>query len=244
MTKITQLSVLSVAAAMLLLSTAVFGQTNKPSDESKSAPAPASERAAAPDQNIRTQNNATERAALGVWLNDSANGAMIVGLMPGGAAERAGLRVGDEIRAFDGRQVDTPQAVAEEIRMAKPAQKVELQVDRNGQSQMVTATLGTQAPMIGAQSPTMTQPPLANPQAANSTAGAAPSQQQRLTAQQLQALQQQVNLLNQQIYLLNQQINQLQATQQPVTTTTPLDQDDWWNRVQTGDADDDPALFQ
>ncbi len=88
-----------------------------------------------------------------------------VGLIEaGGPAERAGLRVGDAITAFDGRPVEDFDALTREIR-ARPGQSAELLVMREGAQQRITVAIeaaeaeGSQVGRLGIGSPRRIQLP-------------------------------------------------------------------------------------
>jgi hypothetical protein len=57
-------------------------------------------------------------------------------------AEAAGLRVGDVMLAFAGRPMASKEQLYQEIRCHKPGETVELRVRRDGQEQVLRATLG------------------------------------------------------------------------------------------------------
>lgn len=61
---------------------------------------------------------------------------VIGGLEPGGAAERAGLAVGDRIVAADGQRMDTWEAWADYVR-TRPGGMIKVDVVRDGQERMV-----------------------------------------------------------------------------------------------------------
>jgi S1-C subfamily serine protease len=68
----------------------------------------------------------------------------VMEVSPGTPAEAAGLQAGDIITAVDGVTIDgNHQFINEAIMSHKPGDTVTLTVDRNGQSQDVTITLGT-----------------------------------------------------------------------------------------------------
>ena len=71
-------------------------------------------------------------------------GAFIVGLVPGGPADDAGIRVGDTIVQFDGKTVTDPDQLGELIRSHGPGDQVAVGlVHADGSSGEVTVTLGT-----------------------------------------------------------------------------------------------------
>ncbi len=86
---------------------------------------------------------------LGVAYEESAPGAgglRVVSVVPGGAADQAGLRVGDAIIAFDQRPTSSGAVLLSEIRRRRPNQLVTLTVLRAGQRLELSAIL--QAPSL------------------------------------------------------------------------------------------------
>jgi putative serine protease PepD len=73
----------------------------------------------------------------------SANGAQIQTVVPGGPADKAGLKTGDLIKAIDGQAIKDPTGVSSAIASKKPGDKVTIQIERNGLTQEIVATLGT-----------------------------------------------------------------------------------------------------
>jgi len=71
------------------------------------------------------------------------NGAQVQTVVPGGPAEKAGLRPGDLIKSLDGQPVRDPSDLSSAIDVKKPGDKVTLQIERNGLTQEIDATLGT-----------------------------------------------------------------------------------------------------
>ncbi len=69
-------------------------------------------------------------------------GAIVLDLAPQGPAERAGLRHGDVIVAFDGEAVDSTERLGELIRAQRPGERVEVEVIREGDRRTLSATLG------------------------------------------------------------------------------------------------------
>lgn len=81
----------------------------------------------------------TTRARYGVDVDE---GAFVQSLVPGSAAEEAGLEVGDVITAVDGEETPTSAAVGEIIRGRAPGEQITLRVRRGGEAIELTATLG------------------------------------------------------------------------------------------------------
>jgi Do/DeqQ family serine protease len=75
-----------------------------------------------------------------------AKGVAIVQVQPGGAAERAGLRKGDVITAYNGVAVNDPNAFRNHVATTPPGTEVTITILRDGQEQQVRATLGEFTP--------------------------------------------------------------------------------------------------
>src|SRR3954468_17979391 len=87
-----------------------------------------------------------KRAYLGVESSadpTSPTGAEIATVVPGGPAEKAGLRKGDVVKAIDGAPVKDPSDVSSAIAGKKPGDKITVQIERNGLTQEIDVTLGT-----------------------------------------------------------------------------------------------------
>jgi putative serine protease PepD len=70
------------------------------------------------------------------------NGAEIQTVVAGGPADTAGLLKGDLIKAIDGHPVRDPSELSSAIALKKPGDKVTVQIERNGLTQEIDATLG------------------------------------------------------------------------------------------------------
>jgi S1-C subfamily serine protease len=70
-------------------------------------------------------------------------GAFVVNVLPGSGAERAGLEPGDVIVAVDGTRVESAASLTEAIAGLDPGQEVAITVEREGEEQTFTATLGS-----------------------------------------------------------------------------------------------------
>ena len=80
-----------------------------------------------------------------------AAGAVIEKVIPNSAAEKAGLKEGDVILKFDGKPVEKHTDLPRIVGNTKPAQRVQVQVWRNGASRDISLTLGEMEPERVAQ---------------------------------------------------------------------------------------------
>ena len=69
-------------------------------------------------------------------------GAVVINVDPDGGAASAGLQIGDVVIAFDGQPVTSSTELTKMVRTRKPGDKVPVQVERKGQRQTFTVTLG------------------------------------------------------------------------------------------------------
>ncbi len=69
-------------------------------------------------------------------------GAYVSGVASGSAAEKAGLKVGDIITKFDGKDVTSTSDLMLDVRTKNPGDTVTLTINRDGQEQEVQVTLG------------------------------------------------------------------------------------------------------
>jgi len=93
-----------------------------------------------------------------------ANGALIVNVTPGSAAEKAGLAVGNVILAVDGKPIETPQQLAQAIRGAQTGE-VELTYVAGGDAtrKKIALDTGPAATAPPATAPPATAPPASEP---------------------------------------------------------------------------------
>ena len=73
------------------------------------------------------------------------DGVYIVQVVPQGAADKAGLKQGDRIISFDGKEVSTSAEVKAILREHKIGDKVNMTVSRDGKTVDVTITLQQQS---------------------------------------------------------------------------------------------------
>jgi serine protease Do len=72
---------------------------------------------------------------------DLEEGVLLVEVVPGSPAAAAGLEVNDVVTEIEGEEAETPTDVSRVINSKKPGDRVELTVNRGGDSRTVTATL-------------------------------------------------------------------------------------------------------
>lgn len=78
-------------------------------------------------------NTAPDSAVLGVRFSTSSSGCRIDSVVPGGPAEKAGLRVGDIIVAFGGQEVTDQMSILQMLAAQKPGDRVVMTVRRDGE---------------------------------------------------------------------------------------------------------------
>jgi putative serine protease PepD len=93
-----------------------------------------------------TSGASLARASLGVSIQnptDGSAGAMVVDVASGSGAENAGIQPGDEIVAIDGNQISDRSDLSAAIGAHQPGDTITVEVQRDGQTVELTATLGT-----------------------------------------------------------------------------------------------------
>ncbi len=164
-----------------------------------------------------------QKGKLGVYTGHSPDGVKITGVMPGGPAERAGVKEGDLLRRINGERMHSPQELSDEIADFKPGEQVEIVLRRDGERVILKATLAARSSLPAAA----TQP----------------------TSEQLI---QQIKTLQQQINHLQRQVNQPPANASNAgsgssggvnnsSSSGANSGGHWWG---SGSSDDDPDLFQ
>jgi S1-C subfamily serine protease len=88
------------------------------------------------------------RASLGVSAHNATSsggqpgGVAVVSVVPGGAADKAGIKAGDVITAVGGQQVPDTTTLTAVLATVKPGMKVPVQYSRDGGTAEATVTLG------------------------------------------------------------------------------------------------------
>ncbi|MDO8213503.1 S1C family serine protease [Conexibacter sp. CPCC 206217] len=91
------------------------------------------------------QSGTVKHAYLGVQMGDSSSGGAQVGAVTdGGPAATAGVRAGDTIVGFDGKNVLDSAALSGLVNAKQVGDKVELTIRRDGSDHTLTVTLGEQ----------------------------------------------------------------------------------------------------
>jgi S1-C subfamily serine protease len=85
-----------------------------------------------------------KHAYLGIKIEDVSGGARVTQVVSGSPADKAGLKKGDLITAFDGRSIRSADVLTEAVFNAKSGQTVTITVQRGGSTKHLTATLGVQ----------------------------------------------------------------------------------------------------
>jgi putative serine protease PepD len=107
---------------------------------------------AVPSNTVRTvvprlqRGERIQRGYLGVETSDATTtggGAEVQTVVPGGPAERAGLRPGDIIKKIDGAAIGDSAAMSAAVSGRRPGDEVEIEIDRSGETETIDATLGT-----------------------------------------------------------------------------------------------------
>jgi serine protease Do len=87
------------------------------------------------------RRNAAQHGWLGISVGPAGQGAEIQSVTPGSAAEKAGLKNGDQIKRVDGAEVHSADEVIETLGKMPPNKKVTLVVARKDKEMEVEATL-------------------------------------------------------------------------------------------------------
>ena len=96
-----------------------------------------------------TVGKVTSEVAEKLKLRDQ-RGVLVVQVQPGSGADRAGVRQGDIVTAFNGTEVNEPNVFRNLVAGTAPGTEVTLTVQRDGREQQVRATLGEFTPQVPA----------------------------------------------------------------------------------------------
>ncbi|MFG0316761.1 MAG: PDZ domain-containing protein, partial [Planctomycetota bacterium JB042] len=95
-----------------------------------------------------------ERGYLGVQIAAGDEGVEILSVVPGTAADRAGLEAGDRVLEIDGHAIGSFEALGEALSKRTAGERVEIKVERAGKARVTTATLGTRGAPVDRVEPT------------------------------------------------------------------------------------------
>ena len=85
---------------------------------------------------------------VGIGIDESPNGVLISGVLPGSPAERAGLRAGDLLRALDGKPLATYASYDEIAQHFRAGGSVTYRIERDGRPSDVVVTPGMPTPWL------------------------------------------------------------------------------------------------
>ncbi|HEX5044204.1 MAG TPA: PDZ domain-containing protein [Candidatus Polarisedimenticolaceae bacterium] len=101
---------------------------------------------------------------MGVFLDDAADGGVqVLGLVPGGPADRSGMEAGDVVLGVGSVSVLDLETLNQTLLTMKPGQRAELRVLRDGTVQTVPLVLGDRAKVKPMTEPTPTPAPAPRP---------------------------------------------------------------------------------
>jgi C-terminal processing protease CtpA/Prc len=193
-------------------------------DQINQQPSQATQDMAQPDRSLSGSSGqlgepgtAAQRGELGVFVIESAGpGVRVNRVVSASAADAAGLRAGDILMEINGQSVDQPQEVIRMIRAIAAGELANLRIWRNGQDQVLAATL---------------QPMQARDNYQSNFRGA-PAGVDGDLSQRTQRLEQQLSMVMQELQRLRQEVMQLRGAagatgptgiegQQPLGTPAP-----------------------
>ncbi len=154
------------------------------------------------DRSDNDDTDALHHAALGVSLQEYDGHVRVIAVMPGSPASKAGLRVGDEIRAVGDQKIRTTEGLVEEIGEYQPGRQIELSIRRNGERRTLSAKL------VSTQE--LTKAGWDRGQQDSEHRGT--SYSYRPGVQQDQPLSEHIRALQQRISRMQQELNELQAS--------------------------------
>jgi len=107
----------------------------------------------APNQATPTNDLDQKSGALGVTLAQEQDGVRIIEILPNGPAARAGLQVGDKVKALDGTKWDSVNDVIEQIAARWPHTNLRVEIERQGTTRTMDALLASRAEIIRDERP-------------------------------------------------------------------------------------------
>lgn len=130
----------------------VFGERSEFADENDNWNRPGQERWNELSEDRRRDERFSDQprlarhrqAMLGISVEPAERGLWIVSVYPNSPAERAGLRRGDQLLAFEGQRIRSQDQLVRELDRYRAGDRIRLDVARRGQQQRVTARLEDQ----------------------------------------------------------------------------------------------------
>ncbi|MFA7158508.1 MAG: Do family serine endopeptidase, partial [Kiritimatiellia bacterium] len=95
----------------------------------------------------------TPDIALSMGLKQSARGVIVVEVMRGSVAGKAGLKQGDVIVALDGKLAQNANILRNQVAMLTPGKSVKMKIIRNGAEMDLTVVVGSQSETADASTP-------------------------------------------------------------------------------------------
>jgi len=77
---------------------------------------------------------------------DTTNGAVVVGVDPGGPAAKAGVKLGDVVLDWNGKSIEDPNELPRIVAAARPGQEAKMRVWRNGKAETLALQVGEVQP--------------------------------------------------------------------------------------------------
>src|SRR6185295_6490371 len=73
---------------------------------------------------------------------DATNGAVVVGVDPGGPAAKAGVKLGDVVLDWNGKSIEDPNELPRIVAATKPGQDAKMRIWRNGKAETLALHVG------------------------------------------------------------------------------------------------------
>jgi len=100
---------------------------------------------------IGVEFNAQPSPAIARMYAAGSSGVVIANVTPGGPADQAGLKTGDNIISVNGKEVKTGDELVNEISMLKPGSKARLGYSRDGKERTADVTIADRAKLFAAR---------------------------------------------------------------------------------------------
>lgn len=144
MKRTTRIAALTTAASAIAIA-GVVGVVTGASADTAVNPAVATTADASDAATCPNRPDADTIPYVGVHLRRTADGLVVRSLVSGGPAETAGIKVGDVIVSVNGVEITERGSIRDAFDGVSPGDKVTVVVDRDGASQSIVVTTGSQA---------------------------------------------------------------------------------------------------